>query len=73
METLGNAHRCVDLLVLDAPLLTAEPDLGIMSSFADSVVLVRNSSEKYDHAAQQARLRRVLPGCSLTGEFLIRA
>ena len=73
METLGNAHRCVDLLVLDAPLLSSESDLGIMSSFADSVVLVRNSSEQYDHITQQARLRRILPGCSITGEFLISA
>lgn len=73
METLGNAHRCVDLLVLDAPLVSAELDLGIMTSFADSVVLVRNSSEQYDHITQQARFRRILPGCSITGEFLISA
>ena len=73
METLGNAHRCVDLLVLDAPLISAESDLAIMSSFADRVVLVRNSSEQYDHITQQARLRRILPGCSIAGEFLISA
>jgi len=71
LETLVNAHHCVDLLVLDAPLVSAEADLGMMSSFAASIVLVRNSSEVYDHVSQQAHFRRILPACTVAGEFLI--
>ena len=45
LETLTNAHHCVDLLILDAPMVSAESDLAIMSSFAASIVLVRNTSD----------------------------
>ncbi|BDS05304.1 hypothetical protein NT6N_03440 [Oceaniferula spumae] len=71
LETLTNAHHCVDLLVLDAPLVSDETDLGIMSNFAASIVLVRNLSEHYNHQNQQARFQRILPACTVTGEFLI--
>lgn len=71
LETLTHAHHCVDLLIMDAPLLDSESDLALMSGFAASVVLVRHAGEAYDHGGQQARFRRILPACSVTGEFVI--
>ncbi|MBK1830934.1 hypothetical protein JIN77_09375 [Verrucomicrobiaceae bacterium R5-34] len=71
LETLTNAHHCVDLLILDAPLVSAESELAILSGFASNIVLVRNSSEDYHHSEQQKRFQRILPACTVTGEFLI--
>ena len=73
METLTNAHYCVDLLIMDAPLVSSETDLALMASFAASILLVRDASEHYNHIDQQARFQRILPACTVTGEFVIGA
>ncbi len=71
LEALCRAEHCVDLIVLDAPLVTDEPHLKVMSNFASRCIFVRGEYESYDYADLQAKFQRSLPNCTLAGEFVL--
>lgn len=71
LEALSRAEYCVDLIVLDAPLVTDEAHLKVMSNFASQCVFVRGEYENYDYADLQAKFQRSLPNCTLAGEFVL--
>lgn len=71
LETLCNASQCVDLLVLDAPLVPDETSLTVMAQFASRCVVVRNESDHYDFPNIQSMLRRAMPDFSMEGEFMV--
>lgn len=71
LETLCNAQQCVDLVVLDAPLVPDETSLRVMAQFASRCVLVRSESEFYNFPDLQSKLQRTIPNCPVAGEFTI--
>jgi len=71
LKALCNAHYCVDLLVIDAPVMTDEASLKIASSFAAKAIFVRGKSETPNYQKIQSALRRILPDCPVAGEFVI--
>ena len=71
LETLCNAQQCVDLVVLDAPLVADETSLKVMAQFATRCVLVRGEAEFYNFPELQGKLQRTMPNCTVVGEFTV--
>ncbi|MFK7910206.1 MAG: GumC family protein [Akkermansiaceae bacterium] len=71
LETLCNANQCVDILVLDAPLMPDETSLTVMAQFASRCIVVRNESDYYDFPKIQSMLQRTMPNFTIEGEFMI--
>jgi len=70
LKALCNAHHCVDLLVIDAPVMTDEASLKIAASFASKSIFVRSESETPNYQKIKSALRRILPDSPVTGEFV---
>lgn len=71
LETLCSAQQCVDLVVLDAPLVPDETSLKVMAQFATRCVLVRGETEFFNFPELQGRLQRTMPNCTVVGEFTV--